>query len=452
MLTTCSINWIGGITQLLQFILSFSILIIIHELGHFLTAKHYNCRVEKFYLFFNPWFSIYKKQYKGTEFGLGWIPFGGYVKISGMIDESMDKKQLEKPAEPYEFRSKKPLPRLIIMVGGVFMNIILALVIFIFVRWTWGEELLPLSNLKYGIVADSIGREIGLKDGDRIVKIGNKELNDIRKVNTEILINNADTLTVDRGNTILKLAISPQNMTALFHSKGIGLFHVRVPYVVDGFADSSYASKAGLKIGDQIIAINSTTTPFSDDVFTVLKKAQASIVTLTVLRNDADTVQITTPLMSNHKIGVYQLSDFRKLGFVIIDKRYTFLSSIPAGLDLCVTTLENYLKGIQQLFRGKVKAEDSLGSVISISKAYHTNWDWESFWLITAIFSIILAFMNILPIPALDGGHALFCIIEIITGKKPSTKVMEISQTIGMILLFSLMIYALGLDIFRLFK
>jgi len=452
-MTLLAIDWSSVAVKTGQFILSFSILVILHELGHFLPARWFKCRVEKFYLFFNPWFSLFKKKVGETEYGLGWVPFGGYVKISGMIDESMDKEQLKQPAQPWEFRSKPAWQRLIIMLGGVTVNVVLAIVIFIFIIWIWGEKYLPPQNLKYGIVADSLGRSVGLRDGDLIVKVGDKEVRDAIKVPGEVILSDSKNLTVEREGKEMEVDL-PEGFTKVLNkNKGDNFVDIRIPFIAGEFSKNSGAEKAGVKKGDRIIAADSAKTLYHNDFLAVMKgkKSQKSIQ-LTVIRDNKDTLTMPVQLDADGKIGVFPESELKKLGLDVVTKPYTFLESIPAGFNKCWQTLGRYIAGIKQLFNGKANPNDSLGSVISIGKIFPGEWDWQSFWTLTAVFSIILAFMNVLPIPALDGGHALFTLVEMITGRKPGDKFIEYAQMVGMVLLLGLMAYALGLDIWRLFK
>ena len=450
-MTLLAIDWSGGLVQAGQFILSFSILVVLHELGHYFPAKWFKCRVEKFYLFFNPWFSLYKKKIGDTEWGIGWVPFGGYVKIAGMVDESMDKEAMKLPPKPDEFRAKPAWQRLIIMIGGVTVNVILAIVIFIGILWVWGEEYLPAKNLKYGIVADSLGKSIGLKDGDIITKVNDKEVKNVLRISGEVILNDAKTITISRNGAEQQIAVPTDFVKALNSSKGQQFVGIRMPFFVEGFAKLSTAEHAGIKKGDQIIGVDSIATPFYNDYQNATKGQYAKKVQIKVLRNN-DTLSIPVELNNDGKIGVASNGDLEKMGFKVEEKKYTFLEAIPAGYNECWNSLDKYISGIKQLFNGKANPNESLGSVISIGSIYSKVWDWQSFWKLTALFSIILAFMNILPIPALDGGHALFCIIEIISGRKPSDKFMEYAQTVGMFLLLGLMVYALGLDFWRLFK
>ena len=446
-----AIDWSAVGVKAAQFVLSFSILVILHEMGHFLPAKWFKCRVEKFYLFFNPWFSLIKKKIGETEYGLGWIPLGGYVKISGMIDESMDREQMKQAAQPWEFRSKPAWQRLIIMLGGVTVNVILAIIIFIFITWVWGDVNLPPQNVKYGIAADSLGKTMGLKDGDIIYKVGNENVKDEFSITRQILTSDATTLTVLRDGQQVQLAVPVTMIKSLSKTKGADLYSIRFPSIVDTFSTTSNAQKAGIKKGDRLIGVDSVSTPFFQDFQREIRKRKNSNVTVVALRG-SDTVRINVKVNEDGIIGIGPLADMKKLGFQTETKKYSFLESITIGFDRCWETLANYITGLKQIFTGRVAAKDSLGSVISIGNIFPGVWDWQSFWKLTAIFSIILAFMNVLPIPGLDGGHALFTIYEMITGHKPSDKFIEYAQMVGMVLLLGLMLYAFGLDIWRLFK
>src|SRR2546423_556699 len=357
-------NWSAFFANVGQFILAFSILVVLHELGHFLTARWFGCRVDKFYLFFNPGFSLWKKKIGETEYGLGWIPLGGYVKIAGMIDESMDKEQLNQPAQPWEFRSKPAWQRLIIMLGGVTINFILALVLFAMILFVWGEERLP-------VIVDSISPKVEYKTGE-------------------------------------------------------------------------------LQRGDTLTGVNNEYFHYYNEFDSIKKKYKSQVVTLKVVRN-GDTAQVKVKLKDDGSVGFFPKDPLKLFGTEKI--QYTFFQAIPAGINYGVERLGDYITGIRLLFTSKEhKVSDNLGSLSSIGKTFGGSWDWQRFWTMTALFSIILAFMNILPIPALDAGHALFTLIEMITGRKPSDRFMEYAQMVGMVLLLGLMLYAFGLDIWRLFK
>lgn len=449
-MTLLSVDWAGVGIKALQLILSLSILVTIHELGHYATAKWFKCRVEKFYLFFDPWFSLWKKKIGETVYGIGWVPFGGYVKISGMIDESMDKEQMSQPAKPYEFRSKPAWQRLIIMVAGVIMNILLAFLLFIMITFKWGDDYLPPQNLKYGIYADSLAQKIKLQNGDKIVALDNKPIEDFFTIPVEIATTEAKTMQVIRDGKQINIDIPDGFIQELNHAKFEGFAGVQFPVIVDS-VDNAKANfiKNSLQKGDRIIAFNNHTTEYFDEFDKAKKPYADKEVDLTVLRG-ADSIHVKAKLSSSSEVGFRPLSPAKMFG--TIHKSYSFGESIPVGIKKSFTTLEKYISGLQLIFSGKVKASESVGSVFSMGNAFGNIWDWEHFWTLTAIFSIVLAFMNILPIPALDGGHALFCIYEIITGRKPTDKFMEYAQMVGMILLLGLMAYALGLDIFRMFK
>lgn len=445
-------NWSAFLANVGQFILAFSILIILHELGHFLTARWFGCRVEKFYLFFNPWFSLWKKKKGDTEYGLGWIPLGGYVKISGMMDESMDKEQMKKPPQPYEFRSKPAWQRLIIMVAGVIMNFLLAFLIFAMILFVWGEEKLPVANLKYGLSADSLALTVGLKDGDKITAVNGKPLvyqNDLAR---SMLLNDTVSLRVNRegGDTIIKF---PEGFLSHLTKNQLKDFvFVRVPVVIDKVDEKSIQYISGkLEQGDILIGIENHMFQYFHEFDELKKQYKGKEVELFALRNGTDTLAVKVKLSDVGSVGFLPLPAEKLLGTE--KKAYGLFQSIPAGISYGMTRLGEYIRGIRLLFTSKEhKVQDNLGSVISIGKTFGGVWDWQRFWMMTALFSIILAVMNILPIPALDGGHALFTLIEMVTGRKPGDKFMEYAQMVGIVLLLGLMAYALGLDIFRLFK
>jgi len=445
-----AIDWMSTLVKAGQFILSFSILVLLHEMGHYFPAKWFKCRVDKFYLFFDPWFSIWKKKKGETEYGLGWVPFGGYVKIAGMIDESMDKEQMKKPPEPWEFRSKPAWQRLIIMIGGVVVNIILAIIIFIGITWVWGEEQLPVKNLKYGIAVDSLGKSFGLQDGDNVVGIDGRKIENYGTLESEMVLKEAKQLQVLRNNETINITIPESVIKTIVKDKKFGAMVLpRYPVIVDSVSKDAVIKDGLMRKGDTLIAINNQPFQFYNE-FDKLKKQYAdSIITITALRG-SDTVTMRALVTKKGSVGFFAVSPFTILGTTT--KSYSFGEAIPIGFTRCWETLDRYITGLKQLFTGKVSANDSLGSVISIGNTFPGVWDWERFWTLTGIFSIVLAFMNILPIPALDGGHALFTLYEMITGRKPGDKFMEYAQMVGMVLLLGLMAYALGLDFWRLFK
>jgi regulator of sigma E protease len=447
-----AIDWSTVGVKAGQLILSLSILVVLHELGHFIPAKWFKCRVEKFYLFFDPWFALIKKKIGETEYGVGWLPLGGYVKISGMIDESMDKEQLKQPPQPWEFRSKPAWQRLIIMIGGVTVNLLLGFFIFSMILFTWGEDYLPAKNLTYGVYVDTLGEKIGIQNGDRIVSVNGKEVENFNKLSGDFILNEAHTIQVQRNGQMLNLKVPEGSIRTLINRKGDPLARPAFPAVVDSVFKSAKFTHNALQHNDTIIALNgepvSSFAQFQDEVLQ-LKEKEISMV---VSRPTGDTVEVKAVVNKEAMIGFAAVPG-RK--FLTIEHRdYDFLESLPAGVAKGWETLIMNLKNFKLLFTSKeVKASESLGSFISIGNMFGEQWDWERFWSMTALLSIVLAFMNILPIPALDGGHVIFTLYEMISGRKPGEKFMEYAQMVGMILLLLLMAYALGLDFWRyLFK
>ena len=433
-----------------QLILSLSILVIIHEFGHFIFSKAFKCRVEKFYLFFDPWFSLFKFKRGETEYGIGWLPLGGYVKISGMIDESMDKEQMKLPPEPWEFRSKPSWQRLIIMIGGVLFNLILAIVLYSAVLFVWGEEYLPTKNAKFGIAVNETGREMGLRSGDKIISIDGKEVEDFNKIAITLLLDGVKTIEVQRNEEVIVIPVKDEIIPKLITDRAV--IGLRVPYScnVIGFSKDSPARDAGFEIGDEIMAINGTGFQFYDQFSDTVAISKGKIINVLIKRNGVDKV-IPVKIGTAGLLGIRPKTKIEGI-FEYKTIHYGFLESIPAGISRGYQQVGNYLKQFKLLFAPETKAYESLGGFIAIGNIFPSVWDWESFWLLTALLSIILAVMNILPIPALDGGHVLFLLFEIITGRKPSDKFLEYSQIVGMVILFSLLIYANGNDIWKLFK
>ncbi|MBK7337530.1 MAG: RIP metalloprotease RseP [Saprospirales bacterium] len=433
-----------------QLILSLSILIILHEMGHFIPAKAFATRVEKFYLFFDPWFSLFKKKVGETEYGIGWLPLGGYVKISGMVDESFDTEALKQPPKPWEFRSKPAWQRLIIMLGGVTVNFILGFLIFSMVLFTWGEEYLPAANAKYGINVDSIGIQMGLQNGDRILKVGDQPFDKFsdRTVVRAIVIDNIQTLTIDRNGEQMTLQIDPSMIKQLssYKNKNKRLFTERVPFVVGEILKKSPAEESELAEGDSVVAINGDSLVFFDQFQSRLKASPKQAVELTVIREGAPkTIALTTT-----EEGTIGVRPFGSAYFFETQRQeFGFFESFPAGTAKGLSFLSDQIKAFGHIISGKIAASESLGGFASIGSMFGTEWNWERFWTMTAILSLILAFMNLLPIPALDGGHVLFLIGEVITGRKPSDKFMEYATMVGFVLIVALMLYANGLDIMR---
>ena len=486
--------------KVLQFFLSLSILIFVHELGHFLAAKAFKTRVEKFYLFFDWGFSLFRckkvngkwrfkffsknvpekytvseyrdaagkkqKNYEPidlstldpddwgrsdeTEYGIGWFPLGGYNKIAGMIDESMDKSQMQQPPQPWEFRSKPAWQRFIIMVAGVFMNVLLAVTIYIGLLAKEGEQYLPTAEVnKYGISVDSLGYELGLRDGDKILSIDGEYVENFQQIPMQIILDKAKTIKVERNGRDTIINLPEDAVTKLLSSQDANFISFRVPFMVADVINNSAAEKGGLEVGDIIIGINDVETPYYQDFVKNIKQYKNQDITIKVVR-DFDTLALAMHLPEEGVIGAY-LAPISTC-FDLETKEYSFLQAIPAGFSKTFTELSDYWKQVKLIFNPKTKAYESVGGFISIGKIFPDTWIWSLFWRMTAFLSIALAVMNILPIPALDGGHILFLLFEIITRRKPSDKFMEVSETIGLIIVLGLVILANGNDIIRLFR
>lgn len=435
------------LVKALQLILSLSILVLVHEFGHFLFARIFKVRVEKFYLFFDPWFSLFKFKPKNsdTEYGLGWLPLGGYCKISGMIDESMDKEAMAQPPKPYEFRSKPAGQRLMIMIGGVLFNFLLALFIYSMVLFAWGDTYLPLKNVKAGMDYSETFHEIGFRDGDILLKADGADLvrfdeNCFRRVL------NAKTVTVMRDGMETVIPI-PEDIAQRVMRDKKGFAAYRFPMVVRELAgDTSPAAIAGLQAKDSIVSVNGVSTPSFYDVGEILSQNKDKDVTIGFYRAGVpETLTLHTDTLG--KMGVYTVSPFEM--YPTVTRKYGFFESFPAGIMLGVNTLKGYVSDMKYVFTKE--GASSLGGFGTIGNLFPAEWDWQSFWMKTAFLSIILAFMNILPIPALDGGHVMFLLYEVIARRKPSDKFLEYAQITGMVILFALLIYANGNDIFRYF-
>lgn len=432
-----------------QLMLSLSILIVLHEMGHFIPARLFGTRVEKFFLFFDPWFPLFKKKIGETEYGIGWLPLGGYVKISGMVDESFDTEQLKEPPKPWEFRSKPAWQRLVIMLGGVTVNFILGFLIYGMVLFVWGEEYLPNKNVEYGIYVDSLGYEMGLRDGDHIVSIGDQPFDKFeqRAVILEIILNDADRMVVERAGERTTVPIDDKFVGILSGKNNHLLFDARVPFVAAQVIKDSPADKAGIKEGDKIIAFDGMPTPFFNDFASEAKNHPDEDVTITAVRNERDTLTLSLHTTSDGTVGVYRYGP--DYFFETERQEYTLAEALPAGVSKGWNFLTMQLKAFGQMFKGKIKASDSLGGFGSIGKMFGSVWLWERFWTMTAALSIILAFMNLLPIPALDGGHVMFLLYEAVTGRKPSDAFLEKATIVGFIIVIALVIYANGLDLLR---
>ncbi len=453
-LALSSINWPAVGLQAAYLIFSLSILVIIHEFGHYITAKWFKCRVEKFYLFFDPWFSIFKKKVNGTEYGIGWLPLGGYVKIAGMVDESMDKEQMKQPPQPWEFRSKPAWQRLIIMLAGVIMNVLLAFFIYAMILYTWGETKLPNESAKYGIwVTDSLMYNIGLKNGDKIEAINGEPIEYFDNIPAKILLGKQITILRDGKEETISIPVNMIEQLVEKKGKRTSLVMPRTPLIIGPFSekDSTNGKTAGLRGYDKIVKVDSTPVAFFDELSGYLINKKGDTVTLSVERNNQPQA-VKVLVDENGKIGLNGFNDeqYDSLGIFKQEvKKYSLLASFPAGVRKTGEQLNFYIQQFKLILNPETGAYKGLGGFKTMASIFpSTGWNWEAFWKITAFFSIILAFMNLLPIPALDGGHVVFTLVEMVTGRKPSEKFLEYAQIVGMVILFALMLFANGNDWF----
>jgi len=436
--------------KVVQVILCLSILVTLHECGHFFPARWFKTKVDKFYLFFDPWFSLFSFKKGDTEYGIGWLPLGGYVKIAGMIDESMDKEQMEGPVQPWEFRAKPAWQRLIIMLGGVIVNFVLGFFLLGVIFWVWGESYIPNNQITKGIYVDSLGLEMGLRDGDKILKVGDADFEKFSKgtLVKEVVINQAQNITVDRAGKTVNLPVKKEMALKIAGAEGktMKLFDARQLAIVDSTVNKSTGNLIGLRKGDRIISFNNKPITYFHTFETNLYDNYEKNISIEVIRNKRDTVQLnyTMPTKDDYKRGIMWKSDI-----IPNVETFSFTEAFPYGFNHGIDFLGDQMTAFKLMFQGKIDHKESVGSIISIGNMFPSSWDWRKFWYMTAVLSLILAVMNLLPIPALDGGHVIFLLFEWITGIKPSDKVMEYATTIGFFILMGLMIYVLGLDISR---
>jgi regulator of sigma E protease len=445
-MTLLAINWgLVGI-KAGQLILSLSIIVILHEFGHYLPAKLFKCRVEKFFLFFDPYFALFKRKIGETIYGIGWLPLGGYVKIAGMIDESMDKEQLNQPPQPWEFRSKPAWQRLIIMIGGVTVNVIMAFVIYAMILFVWGDRKIPIDSIKNGIaISDSLMYDLGFKDGDKIVSINNKPVLYYEDIFKNLILAEKVEIERDGQNQSINLPVNLIGKLIEKKRSGMVLFTPRIPAIAYIIPDTSSAAKAGLKKYDKLVGIDSARFTFFDEYKRIINTRKGQTIHLIVER-DARLDTLDAQVSKDGNLGFYKFDDFESLdsmGLIKIEKKsYGLFESFPAGINLAYETLRSYIDQFKKMFSPKTEAYKGVGGFKTMGSIFPSVWDWQSFWAITAFFSIALAFMNLLPVPALDGGHVLFTLVEMITGKKPNQKFLEYAQVVGMVLLLSLVLYA----------
>lgn len=433
--------WIKAI----QLILSLSILVVLHELGHFIPAKLFKTKVEKFYLFFDVKFSLFKKKIGDTVYGIGWLPLGGYVKIAGMIDESMDKEQMKQPPKPWEFRSKPAWQRLIIMLGGVTVNIIVGILLYIMVLAVWGTDYIPKENLEGGLAVNEILYEYGFQDGDKIISINDKPLENQLEVNKKLMLRDVSYIKVEHANGTTESLDIPEDIGQKLFKSGVMVpFGLKIEPIIDSVVPNNPGMKAGLEKGNKILAVNGKETKYWDDFSNAVAKSESDTIQLTYLDSYEQKQTAEIILNEDKKVGVYVANNTSDL---FEHRNYSFAESIVEGTSYGYWTLRDYIAQFKYVFTKKGASQ--VGGFGAIGNLFPEAWNWQAFWLTTALISIILAFMNILPIPALDGGHVVFLLYEMVSGRKPNEKVLEYAQMIGFFLLIALVLYANGNDIYR---
>ena len=440
--------------KVIQFFLSLSLIIVLHELGHFIPAKLFKVRIEKFYLFFDIKYSLFKKKIGDTVYGIGWLPLGGYVKMSGIMDESMDKEQMEKPPQPWEYRSKPVWQRLIIILGGVTVNFILSLIIFIGMAYNYGSVEIPLNSIQGGVlITNPIFTEIGFKTGDKIIEADGKQIMTYPDLRKSII--GTETYTVDRDGELIEINMPFDFLGQLSISNDNSTFELRAPYIIQSVSDTSLNKNYDLQQGDIIVSINDQEIKYFDQSIPILDVNRNQTVDVEISRNNV-TYNKMLNVDADGKLGLYTGAsriDMANLGYLeLVNKSYSFAESIIKGSQNFISFFDSYLDQIAAIFNPSTGAYKGLGGFIAIGNIFPGTWDWQNFWGVTAFLSIMLGVINVLPIPLLDGGHAVFLIYEMITGRKPSDKFIETVSIAGLAILLLLVIYANGNDIYKLFN
>ncbi len=433
--------------KVLQVIACFSLLVLIHEFGHFLFAKIFHTRVEKFYLFFNPWFSIFKFRIGETEYGMGWVPFGGYCKIAGMVDESMDTEQMKSEPKPWEYRSKPAWQRLLIIVGGVLMNIVLAIGIYIGITYAWGDSYIRTKDVEHGFMFSEVAHEIGFRDGDKVLSVGGEYVDNYGQIPAVILLDDARDVQVERDGKPLMLTIDTKYIKAMLKDKEF--IALRTPFVVGKVQPEGGAAAGGLMAGDSLVAVDSVPMRWFDEFRAAFAEHKGDTALVTFVRG-GERLTAAVPVSREGQVGAYlagvNLADIYRVS----TRQYSFLEAIPVGFGRAFTSIGSYLKQLKLIASPETEAYKSVGGIIAMGNFFPGEWNWLQFWQITALISIMLAVLNILPIPMLDGGHMVFILYEMITRRTPSDKFMERAQLVGMIIVFGIVILANGNDILKL--
>ena len=433
----------------LQLILSLSILVVLHELGHFIPARLFKTRVEKFYLFFDPWFSLVKKKIGDTEYGVGWLPLGGYVKISGMIDESMDKEQMKLPPKEWEFRSKPAWQRLVIMLGGVTVNVVLAIFIYSMLLFNLGDTYLANEDLHNGVICSDFAKSIGFQNGDKIITVDGQKIDRFEEINGRMILqDNPFEVAVERGEGYEIIPIEKNFVKQWKNNSKEPLFSPRTRVEVSSIIKGSSAEENGILKGDILTSVNGVKTEFFDEFRLEVEKNKGLEVTVGLIRGGDDMFVSGVGVSENAQIGFYPNS---VSGLKMTTVEFGFFSSFVAGYNLSIKKLSEYIGQFSLIFNSDNELASEIGGFGAIGNLFPSTWNWPSFWYLTAFLSLMLAFLNLLPIPALDGGHVAFLLYEILSGKPAPEKVVERAQLVGFILLLALVIFANGNDIIKLF-
>lgn len=430
--------------KVLQVVCCFSLLVLIHEFGHFLFAKIFKTRVEKFYLFFNPWFSVFKFRIGETEYGMGWVPFGGYCKIAGMVDESMDTDNLKSEPKPWEYRSKPAWQRLLIIVGGVLMNIVLAIGIYIGITYAWGDSYIKTKDVTTGFAFSEVAQEMGFRNGDKVISVGGDYVDNYAQIPALILLDDAREVQVERDGQPVTVTIDPKYIKAMLKDKEF--IGPRFPFVIGQVMPDGAAAKAGLRAGDSLVAVGGVPMRWYDEYQAAFAQHKGDTVPVTFVRGGEE-VTATLALNEAGQIGAYvPMVNI----YPVSTRQYSFWEAIPVGAGRAFTSIGSYLKQLKLIASPETEAYKSVGGIIAMGNIFPGHWDWLAFWQITALISIMLAVLNILPIPMLDGGHMVFILYEMVTGRAPSDKFMERAQVVGMVIVFGIIILANGNDILKL--